>query len=161
MTVQWSELTTVEARIEAIKSAYQPGFSSRDIGAQLGTTRNAIIGMFNRHGDKLACCAMPPPYGGKERRSKPKPIVLAIPPKPGKPKSPSKSVPIFAADPVIEPAMGGPIVVGRPLMMLGARQCRWPVNDAAVGELHLFCGEKAEGSYCPHHARRLVWRRAA
>lgn len=45
-----------------------------------------------------------------------------------------------------------------PLWELGSRDCRWPVNDAAVGETHLFCGHEAVdgSSYCAHHKARSV-----
>ncbi|MER9901643.1 GcrA family cell cycle regulator [Mesorhizobium sp. M0130] len=44
-----------------------------------------------------------------------------------------------------------------PLAELGANQCRFAVNDAPAGELHLFCGEvTGEGaSYCAHHSARV------
>ncbi len=40
-----------------------------------------------------------------------------------------------------------------PLLDLNRGECKWPVNDAAIGELHLFCGNPADGSYCRSHAR--------
>ena len=43
-----------------------------------------------------------------------------------------------------------------PLMELKARECKWPVNDPAPGEVHLFCGEAADGSYCAHHKARSI-----
>jgi hypothetical protein len=38
-------------------------------------------------------------------------------------------------------------------MELKERSCRWPVNNTAVGEQHLFCGhDRQTGSpYCPFH----------
>lgn len=43
----------------------------------------------------------------------------------------------------------------KPLAELGRHDCRWPVNDAGQGEVHLFCGAAAaEGkSYCADHCR--------
>lgn len=45
-----------------------------------------------------------------------------------------------------------------PLADLEWKDCRWPVNDAARGETHLFCGHRAENpyGYCAHHALRAV-----
>ena len=42
-----------------------------------------------------------------------------------------------------------------PLLDLHANACRWPTNDAAPGETHLFCGaEQEENSpYCAPHGR--------
>lgn len=39
---------------------------------------------------------------------------------------------------------------------LGPRQCRWEINNAPLGEDHLFCGKHAdEGKpYCTHHCRK-------
>lgn len=43
-----------------------------------------------------------------------------------------------------------------PLLDLKRGECRWPVNDAAKGEMHLFCGNAAEGVYCrPHFIRSI------
>ncbi|EEY03865.1 predicted protein [Brucella neotomae 5K33] len=36
---------------------------------------------------------------------------------------------------------------------LSRRQCKWPVNRAQAGELHLFCGEAVQNGhpYCEEH----------
>jgi hypothetical protein len=46
----------------------------------------------------------------------------------------------------------------KPLSALSPDQCRWPVNDAAGGEQHLFCAAKAVSGnpYCAVHAARAV-----
>lgn len=42
-----------------------------------------------------------------------------------------------------------------PLAELKGGECRFPVNNAAPGEAHLFCGAPAaDGPYCVHHAAR-------
>lgn len=42
-----------------------------------------------------------------------------------------------------------------PISALTDGECRWPVNDAAPGAKHLFCGQPAGlSSYCEHHCRR-------
>lgn len=45
-----------------------------------------------------------------------------------------------------------------PLVALGARDCRFAVNDAAPGEEHLFCGHRAAPGkpYCAHHLARVT-----
>jgi hypothetical protein len=44
-----------------------------------------------------------------------------------------------------------------PLAELKPKECRWPVNHAAQGEPHLFCGMPSEHDvYCPHHRRRAA-----
>ena len=45
-----------------------------------------------------------------------------------------------------------------PMMELQAGACKWPVNDAAKGEQHLFCGLPADGSYCEQHRKRAYYR---
>ena len=44
------------------------------------------------------------------------------------------------------------------LVALGARDCRFAVNDAAPGEEHLFCGHRAAPGkpYCAHHLARVT-----
>lgn len=51
------------------------------------------------------------------------------------------------------------ITPGIPLVDLdrhGFHGCRWPVNAAAPGEQHLFCGEPSDlgRSYCSEHCQR-------
>lgn len=45
-----------------------------------------------------------------------------------------------------------------PLLELDRGQCRFPTNDAAPGEIHLFCGAKAVRGepYCAFHCRRSL-----
>lgn len=43
-----------------------------------------------------------------------------------------------------------------PLDALKPSDCRFPVNHAGMGEMHLFCAAPRDGvrPYCPHHCRR-------
>lgn len=43
----------------------------------------------------------------------------------------------------------------RRLADLERHACRWPVNDASLSELHLFCGERTAPAkpYCTRHCR--------
>ncbi|WP_417878507.1 GcrA family cell cycle regulator [Vibrio sp.] len=45
---------------------------------------------------------------------------------------------------------------GFPLAELSRHQCKWPVNRAQTGELHLFCGEAVQSGrqYCEDHCRK-------
>ncbi len=45
--------------------------------------------------------------------------------------------------------------IGRSLIDIGTRECRWPINDAAIGKSHLFCGSRKERGkpYCAAHCR--------
>lgn len=50
---------------------------------------------------------------------------------------------------------------GFPLADLSRQQCKWPVNHAQDGELHLFCGEAVQNGHsycemvCPHRVIRV------
>lgn len=65
-----------------------------------------------------------------------------------------------------DPAEGKPVAVaptrfecrGIPLVDLRPGDCKWAVNDAGVGEVHLFCGNPAIGSYCRDHFVRSLGR---
>lgn len=144
MSIHWKSLDRA-GRIEAIKEIWEPGMSSREIAAHFhGVTRNAIIGLFTRWSDEFGGCQLPyapkskGPGSTKERRVR----IRARAPK--------------APKPVVYRDMGETHGVGRPIVDLGASQCRWPVNDATPQQEHLFCGLPSRGSYCDHHAARAV-----
>lgn len=54
-----------------------------------------------------------------------------------------------------------PVPVPRPLAELDRDACRWPVNNADVSEVHLFCGLRTSTAkpYCTRHCR-LAYRTA-
>ena len=62
-----------------------------------------------------------------------------------------------------EPSFKGRMLMpGRPLADLGRFECRFAVNDAAMGELHLFCGTATNGGrWCDHHKSRVFLKGAA
>lgn len=45
---------------------------------------------------------------------------------------------------------------GLRLADLSRNQCRWPINHANTGELHMFCGEAVQigHPYCDEHCRK-------
>ena len=45
---------------------------------------------------------------------------------------------------------------GFPLADLSRHQCKWPVNRAQAGELHMFCGEAVQSGhpYCEEHCQK-------
>jgi len=138
MTIHWRKLKT-DQRVEAIRSVYVPDISSRKIANALGITKGAVCGMYFRHPDKLADCPLPD-HGRRtiSREGSPKP-------------RPEKSAPRIPAPAVVPDIM---FTAGRPLMAMESGQCRWPVNDAEPGEMHLFCGLPTEATYCGHHTSR-------
>lgn len=157
MTFHWKHLTT-EQRIEAIKAVYTFGASASEIAAALGgVTRNSVIGMYGRHQTALSDC----PLGGGVRRVADGKHKLACRPKAErKPKRPVRLPDLSAPRPVRAPSPLPPTVdyVSRdvPLLDLAPSDCRWPTNDAARGEQHLFCGHtRLLGySWCERHYSR-------
>lgn len=144
-----------------IRSVYQPGMSARDIAAEIGggVTRNAIIGSYRRSKGALATEC---PLGvstqeignmRRGRRSLPKqkpPKIFRLPYDWRAPLG--SSPPQLAADPTEYDLASRQL----PLVDLGRHDCKWPVNNAAPGEMHLFCGrERLTGlPYCGHHQAR-------
>lgn len=167
MTIHWTNLTTPQ-RIDMIKSVYETGNSARDIGARIGITRNAVIGMYGRYPDELIAY----PLGGgtgrrhqakanrvhkqargtKQERKPKRPIVLA---------DFDNRNPLFKTKPSI-PATLDYESRNLTLMELEPADCRWPTNDAAKGEEHRFCGHtRLVGySFCEKHAFRAYTRAA-
>lgn len=131
------------------------GKSAAQIAKMLDRSRSAVIGRVHRHNLKLR---------GKGKRGQDKPkAAIAQPAKqphvhPGNiaRKRESRAFDPGEVAPVkIEPTVFECRAVA--LADLSPGECKWPVNDAAVGEVHLFCGNRADmGSYCRSHWERSV-----
>ncbi len=133
-------LWTDESRI-VLSGLLRQGLSAAEIGRQLGTSRNSVIGKVGRDKElKLIGFARNPSGTLHPRNSYQRKV---RPPKP------------FIAQPMPEYTGTGPHVAGKPLMALGAYECRWSVTDTEQGEQHLFCGCKTEigTHYCDYHGR--------
>lgn len=170
--MDWRDLTT-EGRIDAIKAVWQDGMSAAQIVAALpyyGVSRNAVIGVLHRHKSKLSGIHLRA-FGDngqvkekKPRKSRAKPASeLRHHPRPKAERriavvSPSILFDRAPAIPLPEPVFvaGERHTVGRPIHMLGYGECRWAVNDAAKGELHLFCGAPADGPWCECHRLKSI-----
>lgn len=127
--------------------------SASQIGAKLGVSRNAVVGRVHRN-KELAAIGFARSSGKQGRKSvntKPRRIAVV---------SPSILFDHAPSIPLPEPEYvhGERLTVGRPIHMLGHGECRWPVNDADKGELHLFCGAPADGPWCECHRRRSISR---
>jgi hypothetical protein len=130
MAIEWTK-----KNIDKLKMMWAAGCTASTIAEALGTTKNSVIGKKTRLGFVRAGQPQPQPP--------PPPIVKA----PIKRKKRSFKV-VYKRGP--QP---------KPLISLKARECRYPINQAKPGELHLFCAKPTEidKGYCKkHHA--TVWR---
>jgi GcrA cell cycle regulator len=154
--------TWTPERVEQLRSFVVTGLSCSQIAAQIGVTRNAVIGKIHRLGLSPAR-----PAGGSARSS---------PPRARHPRVASQSrllrlmwsdgAPAAAAE-----AVPAPVESVQPCSLLDLEhgKCRWPVGEPAAGGAaadFIFCGNAAvEGfSYCAGHARmayRMPARRRA
>lgn len=151
MSLHWRMLSTAE-KIEAVKTAWHPGISASRIAAHFyGATRNAVIGLYSRYPSDLS---------GTPLKKPTKAVVAMVEAKTKRNytvRIPSTLRPHFdEPTPIQEPAIEEMDwhVCGKPLAMLGSGQCKFPVNDAAVGEMHLFCSMAADRSFCNVHMQR-------
>lgn len=166
-----SQRTWTDDRKQAVAELLREGLSAGQMSKRLGISRNAIISVIHR--DKmLSEIGLRSGVGGAR-----KPKAESSPYKSGRMKTAARSparqsqptpvvvVPIVEPEPVfvcdygfeLEPTIDP---LGLPLVDLNLRQCRFAVNNAAKGELHLFCGHpvKIGSSFCEHHHRRVFVR---
>lgn len=149
----WSKLGT-EGRADAIRAAWEPGIAASGIGAKIGVTRNAIIGMYTRHRSEFtdyplqASVTAKSAHRSRMATSKPK----------SKPAPTTRPAVISSNEIAVRrpESMPAPSEAPEPrnvlLEHLRARQCRWPIND---GGPFLFCGNATDAAvnYCPYHRR--------
>jgi hypothetical protein len=149
MTLHWKYLTT-EGRIEAIKSKWHLGISGLQLSKLLGTTRNGVIGMYNRYRHLMPDHPLNRQTEGLRKASEARRQRLPKQPK-AKAVKRTPAAPFVRLQQVDEDY--GP---GVPMGKLGAfgRECRWAVNDAPRPEDHRFCGRPSDGPWCEHHKAR-------
>jgi GcrA cell cycle regulator len=141
--------TWTPERVEQLRNFATSGLSSSQIAAEIGVTRNAVIGKLHRLG-----LAPGRPAGGPAR---------TCPPRARRPRhSPQREFLrlMFAQAPSI--ASGGAVTQSarvestRPcsLFELARGTCRWPVDSPDVADL-AFCGNESVAGfpYCAGHAR--------
>lgn len=133
-------MTWTAERVALLRSYASAGLSCAQIAAEIGVTRNAVIGKLNRLGLSRGRSG-PGPRAVTVRRQQARPQVLAQ-------RLALKAV--FASEPIADN-----VVSAEPcsLLNLAPRKCRWPIS-AEMSEL-TFCNNiAAEGwSYCAGHAR--------
>ena len=133
-------------RIEQLRNCVTSGLSCSQIAAEIGVTRNAVIGKIHRLGLS-----------------------------PGRPAAPARSCPPRVRPPRLSPQRQflrlafaqAPSVAGEDaeptplesmqccsLLELAPGKCRWPVGDPCKADF-AYCGNQAVGgfSYCAGHAR--------
>jgi GcrA cell cycle regulator len=143
--------TWTPERIEQLQSFVVAGLSCSQIAAQIGVTRNAVIGKIHR----LGLSPVRPPGA----------VARTCPPRARDPRAarPHRRLRLLWSNGAATPeADAGPDSVEstQPCSLLDLAQgkCRWPVSDAAGNGRaadFVFCGNPAiEGlSYCAGHAR--------
>jgi GcrA cell cycle regulator len=135
--------TWTDERIERLKGHFADGLSCREIAAEIGVSRNAVIGKLSRL--QLT------------RDEKPK----ARPTEPGKPRA--RSVPrlqyrllkkLFAEAPLAEDAEPIQSEQRCSLLELSEQRCRWPINSPGEEDF-CFCGNPPLDGvpYCAGHTR--------
>ncbi len=140
--------TWTAERVEQLRDFVVTGLSCSQIAAEIGVTRNAVIGKIHRLG--LSPMRPPgasgrdcPPRGRRPRHQRPRPLRHLL----------------FSQNAV---AAAAPVVVDsvKPcsLLELANGKCHWPLSDAAGdggAADFVFCGNEAIAglSYCAGHAR--------
>lgn len=159
-----------EAEVETVRAALLEGLSARQIAERVrkvhgrDANRNQVVGLVHRRHQLIEIGFRGPrtrASSSKKREAQASPAKTrrTLPRKPEKADPRPCHCPPLEAGPVDVPA---PKPLFLPLAELGTG-CKWAVNDAAPGELHLFCGAARQGlgPYCPHHAARAfegVWK---
>lgn len=154
------ELFWNDARIERLTKLWADGVSADLIGADLGCTRNAVIGKVHRLKLKQRRTVhsrrgKPGPKPAADPRPKPRSSLYAHRPRPPRAKAPRAEIDAFvAADAVLSSGATWAALPGTmPVPFIGRRighQCAWMIGDAKDG---LCCGQPTEDgrSFCPTH----------
>jgi GcrA cell cycle regulator len=134
-------ITWTAERVALLRSYANAGLSCAQIAAEIGVTRNAVIGKLNRLGLSRGRRG-PGPRAATVRRHQTRPQVLAQ-------RLALKAV--FASEPIADN-----VVSAAPcsLLNLAPRKCRWPISVAEKSDLNFCNNIAADGwSYCAGHAR--------
>lgn len=144
--------TWTTERLELLKTHFAAGLSCRQIAAEIGVSRNAVIGKLSRLGlSRERSGDEPRPKKPLERRGRPVPRLQYE----------------MLRQVYDEATFTDPAVVSEhrcSLLELSKERCRWPVN--AEAEAFSFCGNTplAGMPYCQGHTRlayRSLARRAS
>jgi GcrA cell cycle regulator len=142
--------TWTSERVEQLKGCFGAGLSCSQIAAEIGVTRNAVIGKMNRLGLSRPKHVRPKEPAQKRAAWRPRAltrlqILLQPPPEP-----------LARAEPTL-------LHDGRgcSLLELSPGKCRWPISEPGA-EHFCFCGnQQVDGlPYCVGHAR-MAYKSAA
>lgn len=133
--------------IERLKNGVSSGLTCSEIAAEIGVTRNAVIGKIHRLGLSPGRPAASParscPPRARRPRTSPQRQFLRL---------------VFAHAPGLAGEEAAPPAVENmrrcSLIELAPGKCRWPVGDPCAADF-AYCGNDAVTgfSYCPGHAR--------
>jgi GcrA cell cycle regulator len=154
MTTSSTLATWNPERIEQLRNFLGAGLTCSQIAAEIGVTRNAVIGKIHRLGlgpgrpaaaPGRAC----PPRLRRPRASNQRALLRLIT---ADDANSAGTAPQAASVDSVQPCS---------LLELAQGRCRWPVGDPARADF-AFCGNEAAGgfSYCAGHAR-MAYRPAA
>ena len=151
-------MSWTDDRVATLKKLWGEGLSATQIACRMdGVTRNSVISKVHRlnlpprtltkrsnHSGSIAKPSRIQGTRNTKRKTGLKPTV------PGTGGLKSLAAEMKEALPAEGPAEGYLITD------LKNDQCRWPINDAAPGADHLFCGAQCadQSPYCPEHAER-------
>jgi len=154
-----------DVEIDAIAGWLREGLTASQITASFGrsfrpVTRNAIIGVVHRN-KRLAAIGFAAQgrvgrAAGAAAKPKATPRRRLAAPSPGAPAARIR-LPDAPTSPARGEAGAAPATpsAAKLLADLAWHECRWPVNNAAPGEQHLFCAaRRGNGPYCHAHALR-------
>jgi GcrA cell cycle regulator len=151
--------TWTAERIEQLRHCIASGLTCSQTAAEIGVTRNAVIGKIHRLGLSPAR-----PAGASARSCPPRARHPRISPSSRLLRLIGASAPGIASDAVAEPA---PVDSAQRCSLLEIAQdkCHWPIGDPHAADF-AFCGNAAVTgfSYCAGHARmayRMPARRRA
>lgn len=140
-------------RVDRLKILVADGLSSAKIAAQLGCSRNAVIGKVIRMNGAVGRLGISGPRLKQARpatAAKPRPAKAASTPAAGPVRVSAIAAPTAQTAAAPSPVAPEPRML--PLTALTEQTCRWPVGDPKT-EAFGFCGHAAHGRspYCAHH----------
>jgi GcrA cell cycle regulator len=147
--IEISSSTWTAARIEQLRSCVAAGMTCSEIAAEIGVTRNAVIGKIHRLG-----LSSGRPAGAPARAS------TSCPPRARHPRVPTQRrllrLAYAQASPGEQATLNVSVASAHPcsLVEIAERQCRWPIGDPEAADF-VFCGNEAITgfTYCLGHAR--------